>query len=302
NVLSDVIENFETIIRNDTVIEEITNLVVNDIRNEGAIYEEIINLITENGGNVYYDGSQFTYIDDNGVTQIIDISEEYITTLIEANESQTLIVTIDGNQYYIAEEYLVANDGVVPTRLDPAALPAGVYLIDVVGGVINNFETIVQDVTVIEEITNLVVNDITNEGDIYEEIINLIQQGGNVYYNETTEEFYYYNEDGDIVIIDLAELIGTDVLVDNLDGSYTHTAVDGEVVTINVVEDVINNFETIVQDVTVIEEITNLVVNDITNEGDIYEEIINLITENGGNVYYDGSQFTYIDDNGVTQV
>ncbi|MFC3978150.1 hypothetical protein ACFOUP_17325, partial [Belliella kenyensis] len=165
-------------------------------------------------------------------------------------------------------------------------------------------------------------------------------QGSNnfVTYNPTTNEFYYTNEEGDLVLIDMGELFEETVttLVVVAPGVYRYTNEEGTITLIDVPADVVNNInsggsiydeilnlieefgggnvyydgtqltyindEGVTQVINLPEMIVNQVVNDIRNEGAIYEEIINLITENGGNVYYDGSQFTYIDDNGVTQV
>ncbi|SKB96150.1 hypothetical protein SAMN05660841_03321, partial [Sphingobacterium nematocida] len=122
NVLSDVIQNFETIVKEENV------------------KNEIINLIKNVGGNVYYDGDKFTYVTTTGETKEITIKE-----IVAANESKTEIITVDNKQYYISEAYLSAHDGKVPTTVDATNLPAGVYAIDVVGGVVNNFEEIVQN-------------------------------------------------------------------------------------------------------------------------------------------------------------
>src|SRR5690606_204391 len=102
-------------------------------------------------------------INEEGDTVTYETVEEYLTSIVEANESQTLIVTIDGNQYYISEEYLRANNGVAPTTVDPEALPDGVYYIDAVAGIVNNFNEFVTTgpVTVINE---------ENEEVIYETI------------------------------------------------------------------------------------------------------------------------------------
>ncbi|MGS2741923.1 hypothetical protein ACVBDY_21995, partial [Sinomicrobium sp. M5D2P17] len=72
----------------------------------------------------------------------------------------------------------------------------------------------------------------------------------------------------------------TTTMVDNQDGTYTFTNANGETITVDV---------------------PNSVVDNITNEGDIFNAIENLIKNVGGNVYYDGDQFTYLDENGETQ-
>src|SRR5690554_4292916 len=153
----------------------------------------------EVGGNVYYDGDTFTYVDANGETQIVNVKK-----LVQDNESQTVIITVDDQQYYISEAYLSENDGVVPTTVDPTAIPDGIYLIDVIGGVTNNFE----------EIYNNIVNEeITVNGDTYnsfEEYITHVTEstGGftKIVYDQTT---------GDAIFQEWDEITNTWVNVDN---------------------------------------------------------------------------------------
>ncbi|WP_458864068.1 V-type ATP synthase subunit E family protein, partial [Myroides injenensis] len=119
-----VINKFGDIINNKTVQEHITNYL------DG----------THVGGNVYYDGDKLTYVTKEGDTKEVSINE-----VITANESKTAIITVDKKQYYVSEEYLAANKGIVPTTVDAKKLPKGIYAIDVVGGVVNNFEEIVNN-------------------------------------------------------------------------------------------------------------------------------------------------------------
>src|SRR5699024_6613968 len=88
------------------------------------------------------------------------------------------------------------------------------------------------------EVTNDVLENIVNEGDIYNEIINLIDD------NETVT-----------------------TLVANADGKYTYTSEDGTVTVIDIPASVVENFETIVNDgpVTVNGETFNTVEEYITH-------------------------------------
>ncbi len=228
NVPADVINQFEEIITNETV------------------QNEIINLIRNIGGNVSYDGDQFTYVDNNGTTQVINIEQ-----LVKANETVTTLVSHNNGTYTYTSE-----DGTVTT-------------INVPADVINQFEEI-----------------ITNET-VQNEIINLIQNvGGNVSYDG--DQFTYVDNNGTTQVINIEQLVKANetvtTLVSHNNGTYTYTSEDGTVTTINVPADVINQFEEI-----------------ITNET-VQNEIINLIRNIGGNVSYDGDQFTYVDNNGTTQV
>merc|ERR1739841_90164 len=105
------------------------------------------------------------------------------------------------------------------------------------------------------DIINEVATDIQNQGDVYTEIINLLETN-------------------------------SDVLVDNGDGTFTHTAVDGTQLTFdaNTVTYTNNNDGTYTftndngESLTV--DIINEVATDIQNQGDVYNEIINVLEAN----------------------
>src|SRR5690554_5837969 len=169
------------------------------------------------------------------------------------------------------------------------------------------------------DIPTSVVNDIINQGNVYTEIINLIDTNETVTIIEDhgNGTYTYYNEDevdanGDIigtgVTIDVVgdvvtniqnqgdiynEIINileaeSDELVDLGNGKYKHIAADGTEVEFDVnsvnVEKVIDadgNISYIFKDgdnneITTI-EVTNDVLENIVNQGDIYNEIINIL-------------------------
>lgn len=82
-----------------------------------------------------------------------------IVDLINANESKTKIVTIDNKQYYVSESYTGTTDPTLGTE-------PGVFLIDVVGGVVNNIEEIFTTQTTI----------VINEGDTNEQTFTTVQE------------------------------------------------------------------------------------------------------------------------------
>src|SRR5690554_413114 len=251
----------------------------------------------EVGGNVYYDGDTFTYVDANGETQIVNVKK-----LVQDNESQTVIITVDDQQYYISEAYLSANNGVVPTTVDPTAIPDGIYLIDVIGGVTNNFE----------EIYNNIVNEeITVNGDTYnsfEEYITHVTEstGGftKIVYDQTTgdaifqewdeitntwvnvdnskfETIVQANESQTVIItVDDQQYYVSEAYLSVNDGvvptTVDPTAIPDGIYLIDVIGGVTNNFE----------EIYNNIVNEeITVNGDTYnsfEEYITHVTESTG--------------------
>ncbi|MGS2761114.1 hypothetical protein, partial [Sinomicrobium sp. M5D2P9] len=253
----------------DTITVDIPSSVVENITNEGDIFNAIENLIKNIGGNVYYDGDQFTYLDENGDTQTINFEE-----LVQANETVTTLVNNEDGTYTYTSE-----DGTVTT-------------INVPADVINQFEEIVNN----ENVYNTL-----------EEIIKNI--GGNVYYDG--DQFTYLDENGDTQIINFEELVQANetvtTLVDNQDGTFTYKNEEG----IDVVFDanttaMVDNGDgtytfTNANGDTITVDVPSSVVENITNEGDIFNAIENLIKNIGGNVYYDGDQFTYLDENGDTQ-
>src|SRR5690606_12703855 len=98
-------------------------------------------LIEIQEGNVIYNPTTqvFQYWDGDSYE---DISLEDI---VQGFETKTSVVTIEGQQFYLAENF----EGTIPATI-PNPLPTGMYLIDVVGGVVNNFEDILNSNVVIE--------------------------------------------------------------------------------------------------------------------------------------------------------
>src|SRR5690606_4351782 len=188
NVAQDVIENFETIVNesNTEVIEQLITVL-------GDTYV---------GGNVYYDGDTFTYVDESGDSHVINFEERSQ----ERRVGTTLEVLGEGQYLYTSE------DGTETT-------------INVAQDVIENFETIVN-----ESNTEVIEQLITVLGDTY--------VGGNVYYDGDT--FTYVDEAGDSHVINFEEIVQanetvTTLVQDNTTGVITYTDEEGEESTANVV-------------------------------------------------------------------
>ena len=199
-------------------------------------------------GNVYYDGFAFTYTAVNGVKQTIDVA-----SLVKLHETKTTLVNNNNGTYTYTSE-----DGTKTT-------------IDVPRSVMEEFETILNN----ETVKNHIVALITRIG------------GGNVYYDGLT--FKYTDDNGIAQIIDVSALVKLHetktTLVNNNNGTYTYTAEDGIQTVINVPQSVVEEFEIILNNETV------------------KNQIVALITRiGGGNVHYDGITFKYTDANGVPQV
>ncbi|AZI27375.1 hypothetical protein EA772_19280 [Pedobacter sp. G11] len=227
NVPANVISNFQT------------------IANDNSVKTIIENIVRNTGGNVFYDGANFTYVDNNGVKQIINISQ-----LVKANETvTTLIDNKNGTYTYTAED-------------------GKQTIINVPANVISNFQSIANDNSVRTIIENIVRN-----------------TGGNVFYDGAN--FTYVDNNGVKQVINISQLVKANetvtTLIDNKNGTYTYTAEDGKQTIINVPADVISNFQ------------------NIANDNSVRTIIENIVKNTGGNVFYDGANFTYVDNSGVKQ-
>ncbi|MEC4008654.1 hypothetical protein VSP77_13740 [Myroides odoratimimus] len=241
-----VINKFGDIINNKTVQEHITNYL------DGTYV----------GGNVYYDGDKLTYITKEGERKEVSIKE-----VITANESKTAIITVANKQYYVSEEYLIANNDIIPSNVDPLNLSKGIYAIDVVGGVINNFEEIITKGPItVDGRTFNTINDyikyITESKGGFTKIV-YDQTTGDVIFqewNEVTQKFENVDNSKFSTIVKGNETITT--LVDNQDGTYTYTSEDGTTTLVDIPSSVVNQFETIVKQPVEVDGRTFNTIND----------------------------------------
>ncbi|MEK6509217.1 hypothetical protein [Myroides sp. C4067] len=209
-----VINKFGDIINNKTVQDYITNYL------DGTYV----------GGNVYYEGDKLTYVTKEGERKEVSINQ-----VITANESKTAIITVNKKQYYVSEEYLVANKGVVPTTVDAANLPKGIYAIDVVGGVVNNLEEIVNKGPVtVDGRTFKTVNDyityLTESKGGFTKIV-YDQSTGDVIFqewDETTQKYVNVDNSKFSTIVKGNETLTT--LLDKGDGTLEYTDEKGKTV------------------------------------------------------------------------
>ena len=302
DVVGGVINNIQEI------LESPTNLTINTIEGSRTFttVEEYIQYISQySDGNVVYreiddpaNAGQkiwvFQYWDDATNTyKTINIKD-----LVEAAETNTTIVVYNNKQYYLSEAYIKAGG-----ETDPAnwtAVPAGAIHIDVVGGVINNIQEI------LESPTNITI--ITTEGDktftTVEEYIQYISQysNGNVIYTQIADPdnagqtiwvFQYWDEaSNSYKTIDIKDLVAqtetktqikrTEVLVDGTlptfgevrtapvagdvkkgEIFYEYNAEGGNVDYINMTEDILNSINNN-------EEIKNAITNVLNLGGNVY--------------------------------
>ena len=249
DIPADVINNFEEIINNGDVLNE--------------IIEQLGDTVV--GGNVSYDGDNFTYVDENGDVQTITFED-----LVQANETKTILRNNnDGTYTYFNEEAIDENG---------APIEANGVTIDVPADVINNFEEII------------------NGGDVLNEIIEQLGDtvvGGNVSYHidETTGEgvFTYVDEDGEhtITFEDLVQDNETKTTIGRSENGADYAPVTadskdtGKIVYEYLAEGDVKNYMDITADV----------LYSVENNEEIRNEIENIINA-GGNVYYTGEDTT----------
>ncbi|MGS2764390.1 hypothetical protein ACVBDU_19155, partial [Sinomicrobium sp. M5D2P9] len=222
------------------IIKQITN-------KEGDVYKSITNLIEESGnGNVTFNGdtNEFTYIDENGEAQTINLDE-----LVKMNESiTTLTANSDGTYTYTSEDNTVT-------------------LIDVPSDIIEQITN--KEGDVYKSITNLIEEsgngNVTFNGDTNE--FTYIDENG---------EAQTINLDE---LVKMNESITT--LTANSDGTYTYTSEDNTVTLIDVPSDIIKQITN--KEGDVYKSITNLIEEsgngNVTFNGDTNE--FTYIDENG---------------------
>ncbi|MEK6513632.1 hypothetical protein AABL83_17880, partial [Myroides odoratimimus] len=145
-----------------TVGEDVKDIVINNFE-EIVKNETVQNILKTAGGNVFYDGNKFEYLDRSGARK-----ELFFSTVVKANETvTTLLAGADGTYTYKSE------DG-TETKID---IPASV---------VQNFETIVKNnPETVEKVIKEVLKDVE----------------GNVIYNG--KDLVYKDKDGNDQTIDL---------------------------------------------------------------------------------------------------
>ncbi|WLD23994.1 hypothetical protein NU10_00975 [Flavobacterium dauae] len=257
---------------------------------------------THGGGMVFTPGAtptiEYVYFDGTNYVKK-DITADIID-LIKGNETKTKIVTINNVQYYVSESY-------TGTAAPTTGTEAGVYKIDVVGGIINNFE---------EFVTN---NPVTVNGDTYttvEEYIQYISENAmqdgvtKIVIDATTNQASFQRWDKTAntwvnvanaafkTIVKANETVTT--MTKNADGTYTYKNEAGADVIIDIPASVIQELGDIIEATTtfnnstattLVEYIQNMINNTDLPAGTVTAEIVN------GNIV-----FSIIGANGVATV
>ncbi|MHC0442822.1 hypothetical protein ACWA1B_18935, partial [Flavobacterium sp. 3-210] len=186
--------------------------------------------INASAGTVVYNpvNQDFNYIDASGNNQIIDLS-----SIVKANETLTTL-TSNGKGLYTYKNEL--GDSVS---------------INVIGDVVDNFSTIVNNPSV-----TTIINEIVKK------------TAGNVTFNSSTNQFSYLDEAGTMQLFDISAIVKAHetetTLISTGNGTYIYANEKDSKTTIDVVGDVVNNASTIVNSSNFVTELTNVIKNEET--------------------------------------
>ncbi len=271
----------------------------NRLLNENDLPDNIVYWDVQNG--------QFTYIDENGDVQIIDIADLETLTFLGLNtDGHTLEYTDeDGIVTSIDLETVIDNFETVTTIVDNGD---GTFTYTDEDG-----NTTIIDVSNLETLTYLALNpdgktleytdedgivtsiDLETVIDNFETVTTIVDNGDGT--------FTYTDEDGNTTVIDVSNLETLTYLALNPDGkTLEYTDEDGIVTSIDL-ETIIKNHETVTtlvnngdgtytftneDGVTTIVYVVGDVVTNIQNQGDIYDEILNIIIANSDTLVDNG--------------
>lgn len=245
--------------------------------------------------------AKIEYVTWNGTTYVKQDATDGLISLIQGNETKTKIVTVKNVQYYLSETFdkfsnlaSITQPGVNATPAEIAAfedakedvldsaVEGSYFKIDVVGGVVNNFNDIITSTTVIEGTSQTIEQYFQSLG----------ADSNTVYFNNTNASltigngsvaaytFYLKDAAGNPVEIDLADLISNLEAVTTLVKStgantapivYTYSNE-------NVIKGVVGATATQIT-------ITADIISSITNNTDVQNAITNMLNASG-NVYY----------------
>src|SRR5690554_3462002 len=289
----------------ESMLVDVIGDVVNNIQNEGDIYQEIVGIILENSDELVDNGDgTFTHTAVDGTVLVFDANTtSYVNngdgsyTFTNANgDSMTIdiiadVVTNIQNQGDIYDEIinivLQNSDELVDNgdgTFTHSAVDGTVLVFDAnTTSYVNKengsytFTNANGDSMTIDIIADVVTN-IQNQGDIYDEIINIILQNSDELVDNGDGTFTHTAVDGTVLVFDA----NTTSYVNNGDGSYTFTNANGDSMTIDIIADVVTN---------------------IQNQGDIYDEIINIVLQNSDELVDNGDgTFTHTAVDGTVLV
>src|SRR5690554_6767857 len=278
----------------DTITVDVIGDVVTNIQNQGAIYDEIMALILA-GSDKFVDNGDgtFTHTTVDGIVVTFDAN----TTTMTNNGDGTYTFTNDNGDTITVDVIgdvvtNIQNQGAIYDEIMALILAGSDKFVDngdgtfthtTVDGIVVTFDantttmtnngdgtyTFTNDNgdTITVDVIGDVVTNIQNQGAIYDEIMALILAGSDIFVDNGDGTFTHTTVDGIVVTFDA----NTTTMTNNGDGTYTFTNDNGETMTIDVIADVVTN---------------------IQNQGDIYNEILAIIMDKS-DIFVDNGDGTF---------
>jgi len=278
----------------DTVTVDVVGDVVENIVNQGAVYNEIINVLENNsdtfvdngdgtfthtavdGTAVTFDANTTSIIDngdgtytvtnDNGDTVTVDVVGDVVENIVNQGAIYNTIINVLENN---SDTFVDNGDGTFThTAVDGTAVTFDANTTSIIDNGDGTY-TVTNDNgdTVTVDVVGDVVENIVNQGAIYNTIINVLENNSDTFVDNGDGTFTHTAVDGTAVTFDA----NTTSIIDNGDGTYTVTNDNGDTVTVDVVGDVVEN---------------------IVNQGAVYNEIINVL-ENNSDTFVDNGDGTF---------
>src|SRR5690554_6418048 len=250
-----------------------TNNIINNIENilnNTEVLNELITVLGDTyvGGNVYYDGDTFTYIDESGDTHeiTIDVVGDVVTNIQNQGDIYSEILNILEQE---SDTFVDNQDGTFThTTVDGEVITFDANTLSFEQNTDGSYTfTNANGETITVDVVGDVVTNIQNQGDIYSEILNILEQESDTFVDNQDGTFTHTTVDGEVITFDANTLS----FEQNTDGSYTFTNANGETITVDVVGDVVTN---------------------IQNQGDIYSEILNIL-EQESDTFVDNQDRTF---------
>src|SRR5690554_3128286 len=230
---------------------------------------------------VYFDGTD--YVKKDITADIIDI--------IKGAETKTKIVTIDNTPYYVSESYTGTVDPTLGTE-------PGVYKIDVIGGIVNNFNDFINSTvtgggtnyTTVEEYIEYISQNVTKDGEtrIVMDTSVTPNQASFEQWNASTGNWDPVATTAFSAIVKANQTVTT--MTANTDGTYTYKNEAGADVIVNIPTSVIQNLDTIIKATTTFAGSTSTTlvqyIQEMIDDSDLPAGTVTATIDGTGNVIF----------------
>src|SRR5690554_4567721 len=224
-----------------------TNNIINNIENilnNTEVLNELITVLGDTyvGGNVYYDGDTFTYIDESGDTHeiTIDVVGDVVTNIQNQGDIYSEIINILEQE---SDSFVDNGDGTFThTSVDGTTVTFDANTTAMIDNGDGSYTfTNANGETITVDVVGDVVTNIQNQGDIYTEILAVIIANSDTFVDNGDGTFTHTTVDGDVVTFDAR----TSSLINNGDGTFTFDNGNGIPVIIDIPATVVNHWNEI---------------------------------------------------------